>query len=330
MMGRREVTALLAASIASCSRAVATRKLRVSVAASSVAQLHVYLAESLGFFKQDGLDVELEETNSTSKTMEALLGGSVEVCASTYEQTVQAASMGREIKSFFLLFTFPNNVVVGSPSWPEIVSIAHLKHRTVGVTALGSASQNYLNLTLLRRGMKPADVTPVAIGASASAVAAVENGKVDAAVLTSLSFEVLRARHPEVKVLADLRTPAGTAALFGAPHVPIGAAVASSRWLAGNRDAACRVARALGRAAQWIHQRSAAEIAANLPHSLRTPGSEAALRSLQYAMLGLSRDGRMPRGGPEAIHDYLKLAVDPSIEVDLATTYTNEYLEANP
>lgn len=330
MIRRRDLPALLAAVPVSCSRSGERPRVRIAVLSTSIATIEVYLAKSLGFFEQEGLDVQLEELSSTGKTMEALLGGSVAICASTYEQTIQAAALGRDVRSFFLLYTFPNVALVVAPGRPLITTIEQLKHVTVGVTSLGSASQNYLSLILLRYGMSLADVQPVAIGTAATSIAALENNKVDAAMLNSIPLEMLRARRPDVKVLVDLRTREGTAALFGVPHVPVGAVVSSSRWLAENPDTARRITRALAKAGRWIHERSSTEVAASLPASWHTPGSDAALRALELAMPALSRDGQMPPGGPEAIRDFLKLAVDPSLKVDLAMTYTNEYLEAKP
>lgn len=321
---------LLCLLLASCSRPGAKPRVRVAVLSAAVGQLPVYLAKSLGFFEQEGLDVQLEELNSTAKTMEALLGGSADVSATTYEQTLQATAMGRELRSFFLMLVRPNMVLAAVPGRPQIARVQDLKGRTVGVAGLGSASHNYLNLVLIRHGLKPADVTAVSVGAAAPAVAAMENGKVDAALLVSLTFETLRLRKPDTKVLADLRTAEGTEAAFGFSKLPITAAVASPRWLSENPDTARRLTRALVRAARWIDGHSTAEIAANLPEPLQAGGSDAALRSLELVKSSLSVDGRMPPGGPEAVRDYLKLVVDPSLNVDLAKTYTNEFLETQP
>ncbi len=178
--------------------------------------------------------------------------------------------------------------------------------------------------------MTLADVTPVGIGSAASALAAVENGKVDAAFLTSFSFETLRARRLDIKALFDLRAAEGNSALFSVPNFPVSATVASSRWLTANPDTARHLTRALAWAARWIHDHPVAEVAAELPPSLRPPSPESPVRTLEISMPMLSRDDRMPPGGPEAVLHYLKLAVEPSLNVDLAKTYTNEFLEPAP
>ena len=325
-----KTTLVLCLLLASCAQPGAKPKIRIAILSGAVAQLHIYMAKHLGFFEREGLDVHLEEFSSTGKTMEALVGGSVEIGASTYEQTVQVASMDRGVKAFFVLFTSPSMVLTVAAGRPQINKVAHLKGRMVGVTSLGSASQNNLSLILIRNGMTLADVTPVAIGTAASAIAAVENAKVDAAMLTSLTFETLRGRRPEITVLVDARTVEGTTALFGVPHIPIVAVASSSRWLLQNPDIARRVVRALTRAGRWIQEHPAEEVAANMPESFRVPGSDAHLKALRLALPAYSVDGRMPPDGPAAVLAYLKVAVDPSLNVDLSKTYTNEYLEGKP
>ncbi len=325
MTRRALCTSILAP--ASCVRSGRTTRVRIAVLSSSPGTAHIYLAQSPGFFQEQGIDVALQEFPSTGRGMEALLGGSVEVTASVYEQSIQAAAAGREVKSFFLPLSLPGVVLVAAPGKREITRVQDLKQRVVGVGQLGSSGQNYLTLMLLRHGMSLADVRLAAIGNAATAVAALEHNKVDAALVTSATCEMLRARRPDLTLLAEARTKEGTAALFGVPYLPTLTAMARPQWLAANPDTARRLTSALARAGCWIAERSATQIAASLPPSLQTPGSGAALRTLEFAMQAFSRDGRMPPGGPEAVRDYLRLITDPSLNVDLAGTYTNEYLE---
>ena len=72
--------------------------------------------------------------------------------------------MDRGVKSFFILFTSPSIVLTVASGRPHINKVAHLKGRMVGVASLGSASQNFLSLILIRNGMTLADVTPVLSG----------------------------------------------------------------------------------------------------------------------------------------------------------------------
>ncbi|MBL8210498.1 MAG: ABC transporter substrate-binding protein [Bryobacterales bacterium] len=316
--------------LGSCARPDTKPRLRVAVLAGSLGHLPLYLAHSLGYFAEEGLDVHMEELSSTSKTMEAVLGGSVEIGASTYEQVLQMTAAGGSVKSFFVLALRPTQVLVVSPRRPDIRRIEDLRGKTVGITSLGSATQSVLSRLLLNHGMTLADVTAVGIGSSGSAVAAVEHGKVDAALLISLAFEQLRARSPGVTVLLDARTAEGCTELFGVPAVVGSGVVATPRWLTENGTTARKVTRALARAAKWIQDQSLADVHRRLPTALRSPESAADLHALRVMRPSLSQDGRMPPEGPARAAAFLRSVGHTNLPTDLSPTYTEEFLEIKP
>ena len=71
-----------------------------------------------------------------------------------------------------------------------------LKGKIVGVSAAGSSTQIFLNYLLVTHGIKPEDVSVASIGMSATAVAAMTHGKVDAAIMTDPALEVVRKQMP--------------------------------------------------------------------------------------------------------------------------------------
>jgi NitT/TauT family transport system substrate-binding protein len=60
--------------------------------------------------------VAIEEVPGGSKALQALLGGSVDVAASFFENAIELASEGREVQSFMLLQERPGFVLVASPA----------------------------------------------------------------------------------------------------------------------------------------------------------------------------------------------------------------------
>ncbi|MBL8210502.1 MAG: ABC transporter substrate-binding protein [Bryobacterales bacterium] len=330
MIRRRDVPALLAPLVAGCPNRNARGSIRSAAPFASVSYLPILFARSLGYFDQEGLAVETEDLSSVTKVMESLVGGSIEIAGGTYEQTIQMNALGRDVTAFFVLSTRLSQILVAAPARRDVQRIGDLKTRTVGVTGFGSATHNLLNFLLLKNGLKPSDVDVVAIGNGASAIAAMENGRVAAAVMISTAFEVLRSMRPDVIVLADTRTPEGSTELFGVPRLAASALMATNFWLSKHPSEARGVTRAVASAARWIREHPVEEVYAKLPESLQTPGSDAGKRALLMMMPAFSVDGRMPSGAPGTIRDFLRLAVDPSLNVDLANTYTNEYLEANP
>lgn len=297
---------------------------------SGVQRLTFDVAIHLGYFRQEGFEVRVDETVSGSRTMEALLGGSVDVALTTYSQVLLAVSAGRDVASFFVITDRPMVVLAAAPGKPEIQRVEDLRGRTVGVTSLGAPMQLLLVKLLRVHGMTGDQVTPVVVGGGVAPIAALEHGKADAAFLNAVPFEILHDRHPKLRILADTRTPEGISAIFGVPAWPTMVLAASSRWLGDHREQTRGFGRAMARAAMWIRERPPEEVLAHVPEALRTSNAEAALRALRGEVAGYTIDGRMPEWAPAAARDYLSGSLGKDVSVELARTYTNEYLEVKP
>lgn len=140
------------------------------------------LADSLGFYKEQGLDVSIQDFPGGSKALESLFGGSADVVCGFYDHTVQMAAQGRELRAFISLLRYPG--LIATTTSPAIQSIADLKGKPVGVSASGSSTHMFLNYLLSRNGLKPEDVSIVQIGLGATAVAAATRDRVAAEILT--------------------------------------------------------------------------------------------------------------------------------------------------
>src|SRR6476660_8531194 len=86
------------------------------------------LAQELGFYREEGLDVELQDFAGGAKALQSLVGGSADVVCGFYDHTIQMASEGREFVAFVTMLRFPGLVLVTSPQSAGAVStIADLK-----------------------------------------------------------------------------------------------------------------------------------------------------------------------------------------------------------
>src|ERR1700756_5640668 len=65
--------------------------------------LPLTIAERLGYFKDEGLDVEISDFAGGAKSLEALVGGSVDVVAGAYEHTINMQVKGQHIRAFALM-----------------------------------------------------------------------------------------------------------------------------------------------------------------------------------------------------------------------------------
>ena len=70
---------------------------------SALYYLSLTIAETKGFFKDAGLDVEINDFQGGAKALEALMGGSADVVAGAYEHTIRMQQRGQPIRGFALI-----------------------------------------------------------------------------------------------------------------------------------------------------------------------------------------------------------------------------------
>jgi NitT/TauT family transport system substrate-binding protein len=288
------------------------------------------LAQELGYYKDEGLDLELQDHQGGSKALQALVGGSADVVCGFYDHTIQMAAEGRRMVAFVSMLRFPGLVLVTSPqSAATVTKIADLKGRIAGVTTAGSSSQMLLTYLLQRHAVAPDAVSITAIGSASTAIAAVERGKVDAGMLADPAFTILTRRAAGTRVLADLRTESGVREAFDVPTYPASVLYATGDWIAANHDQTRRLAHAIVRTLEWMHGHTAEEISAKTPKSFRGEDEALYADAVRSSMSMFSPDGVMQASGAEAVHKLLAQSMDKvrGARIDLATTYTNEFVD---
>jgi len=273
-----------------------------------------YFAQWLGFYKEEGVDVAISQIAGASKILEAVVGGSADVGGGVYEQTIQMAAEGKSIVSFISLLKSPNFAIIAAPG---IHNFVDLRGKTVGVSSVGSPSQFYLTYLLEGAGVNQADVSTATVGMGATAMAALEHGQVQAAVLFGSAITAFLARNPDAAVLADTRTPEGLRKAFGIDNYPASCLLARREWLDANPLKAKGMARAVRRSMAWIQAHSAEEILARVP----TAGDPAAeLAAIRLAQPMYSVDGTINRQNAEAVRTVMGLKWS---NVDVLSTFVN-------
>ena len=330
-MEKRLIVLCVALAIWSCgSRGDAGRRVRIAIGGQNqLIYLPTTLARELGCYKDVGIDVEFEDLAGGSKALEALLGGSADVVSGFYDHTIQMAADGRSLVAFVTMLRYPGLVLATSPQQAATLTrIGDLKGRILGVTTAGSSSHMLLTYLLKRSGVDEQSVSVTGIGIAATAIAAVERGKVDAAMMADPAFTMMRRRNPAARILADLRTGQGVREAMGTNAYPASVFYSSSDWIATHRDTASRLVRAMTRTLQWIQAHSPEEIAAKMPASFRGEDPTLYVDALRNALPMYSPDGVMPREGAEAVRAVLAQSMDKvrGTSIDVSKTYTNEFV----
>ncbi|MBI3208439.1 MAG: ABC transporter substrate-binding protein [Candidatus Solibacter usitatus] len=256
-----------------------------------------HLSIGQGFYKAAGIDVAATYFQSFPKMMEALLAGDGDVATAYYDALLPLAAAGRDTVAFLGLARRPGSVLASATAQ----SIEELAGKIVGIPGPGSSSHNMLNAILRKHGIDIASVKTAAIGVAAGAVAAVEQRKVDAAMLTNLGYATLHLRMPKVRLLADLRTPDGAARYLGSAEYPSLCLVARASWLDANVNDARAFAKAFLRANQWMSAHTAEQIREALPSEARAADPAADSEAIRGMLPTLSVDGKVSEDGAAAV-----------------------------
>lgn len=137
-----------------------------------------YIARDKGFFKEEGVDVELIIMEDTPIKMGALISGQIDLVASTADEFPIYMKPGKMLR--YVLAVDNSKGGDGVVANKDITSIADLKGKKVAFEQ-GSVSQFFLNALLKDAGMTEADIEPVNMAATDAGVAFAAK-QVDAAV----------------------------------------------------------------------------------------------------------------------------------------------------
>jgi NitT/TauT family transport system substrate-binding protein len=156
------------------------KKVRFSVSAVSIAELPFRMALLKGFYREEGLEVEVIFIRG-AVGMQALLGGSVDFTSAS-GSTIAAAVRGIPVKLVFVASSKPQFDMVAQK---DIRSIADLKGKFIGISSRGGAIDLLTQLMVQKHGLVPnKDVTSLVIGGQEDTVLALRAGRIAAALLT--------------------------------------------------------------------------------------------------------------------------------------------------
>src|SRR3954468_18533707 len=260
------VTATLLALVLTTGFVAAQSKITIAVGGGScLCYLPTVLAKQLGEYDRAGLAVELVDLKGGSDALKAVLGGSADVVSGYFDHCVNLAAKKQELQSFVVYDRYPGLVLVVSPSHnAEIKSIKDLAGKKVGVSAPGSSTDFFLKYLLKKNGIDPASAAVIGVGLGATAVAAMEQGQIDAAVMLDPSVTVLQGSHKDLRILADTRTQKDTLTVFGGEY-PGGALYSTAAWIAGHDKETQALTNAIVATLVWIHSHTPEEIMAKMP-----------------------------------------------------------------
>jgi NitT/TauT family transport system substrate-binding protein len=289
--------------------------------------LPLTIAEQLGYFKDEGLEVKISDFAGGSAALRAVVGGSAEVVSGAYEHTISLQGKKQYYRAFVLQGRLPQIALgLSLAKAAHFKSYQDLKGMKIGVSAPGSSTHNLVKQLLTKAGLDPnKDVAIVGVGIGAGAIAAMKSGQIDGIsnvdpVMTKLEMD------GAIKVVADTRTVKGTKEIWGAP-LPAGCLYAPESFVQKYPHVVQALADAIVHADKWIAKASATDVAKVVPESYLLGDRALYLFSYDKVKEAISPDGLISDAGAKATLAALR-AFDPGVQsapIDLARTYTNEF-----
>lgn len=324
------IAAASAAAFPAIVRAQALEKPKATIAVGGKNLLYylpLTVAEQLGYFKAEGLDLTIVDFAGGARALQAVIGGSADVVSGAFEHTVNMQSKGQFMRAFALQGLAPQIVLGVNPkTMPNFKTIAELKGRKIGVTAPGSSTNVMVNFLLAKAGLKPSDVSIVGVGASQGAVAAMTSGQIDA--ISNLDPVItLLTRGGNLRIVSDTRDPREAERVFGGP-MPAGCLYAPQTFLDRHPNTAQAMANAIVRANKWIQTAGPGDIIKAVPESFLLGDRAVYIDAFLAARKALSPDGAFPDKGADTALRALS-SIDPKLgqaKLDLKAVYTNDFV----
>jgi len=285
------------------------------------------LAQSLGYYKKYGVNMVLSNEVSGGVGAEtAMASGQVDMAGAWYVHTINFQLQGKAVEDVAQLSGSPGERIMCATG-THITSPAQWKGQSIGVTDLGSGTDQLTQYLAARYGLKKGDYSRIAAGDGSTMIAALEHHKILCGMTTQptvAAIEKLGAGYPAF----DLTTTAGVQKWLGG-FVPTAGVLAQTSWVNANKATAQKVVDAIVATMHWLATHSAADVANVLPPSFvnNTLVTKATyISTLATDKTQFLPDGMMPSDGPGIILNISKLAGVVTGPVDLGTTYTNSFV----
>ena len=290
--------------------------------------LPLTIAEQLGYFKAEGLELKIVDFAGGSQALRALVGGNADVVAGAFQHTVNMQTKGQRLRAIVLMGRAPQIVLGVNPrTMPNFKTLADLKGKKIGVTAPGSSSHVMANFVLAKAGILPHEVSIIGVGTGAGAVAAMRSGQIDA--MCNLDPVISLLTHSkDLLIVSDTRIVAEAEKVFGGP-MPAACLFLAQSFVDKHPRTVQALANAIVRANQWIQQAGPGDIIKAVPETYLLGDRAVYIDAFLAAKGALSPDGIFPEKGPDTVYRALA-SIDPEIAkatLDLKAVYTNDFVK---
>ncbi len=289
------------------------------------------LAESLGMFKKYGINMKLStEQNGGVGAEDAVISGQVDMAGAWYNHTIEFQEKGKDVIGVVQLSVAPGERIMCAKG-SDVKAPTDWKGKDVGVTDLGSGTDALVSYVSAHAGLKPTDYTKIAAGAGQTMIAALKFGKAICGITSQPTVNALEKLDVGYSAI-DLSTGAGVQKWLGGDY-PAANVLVRADWAAKHKKETQAVVNAMVATLQWMKTHTPEDVANVMPkdfvqNQLTSKDEYVAALKSDWGQFNLDGLGTMPTTGPQTVYDIEKAAGKVKGKVDLAKTYTNEYVTA--
>src|SRR6266702_4862691 len=284
------------------------------------------LAQNLGFYKKYGVNVQLSTEQAGGVGAEtAMVSGQVDMAGAWYVHAIDFQAKGKNVVDVVQLSGAPGeHEMCGKSS--GITSPADWKGKSLGVTDIGSGTDELTVYLAARYHLTSKEISRVAVGAGPAFVAALQHGRIACGMTTQPTAGAIQTQGIGTSVI-NLATTSGAQQWLGGAY-PAAGVLARADWVASHQAVVQKVVDALVATMHWINTHSAADIANAMPAAFVSNGLTTKadyIAELAQDKGQFLADGMMPSSGPATVLAIEKFIGNVTGSINLATTYTNQY-----
>jgi NitT/TauT family transport system substrate-binding protein len=293
--------------------------------------LEYQLAQSLGMFKKYGVDMQLSTEQAGGVGAEdAMISGQVDMAGAWYVHTIDFQQKGKDVINLVQLAVAPGERIMCATG-SNVKTPADWKGKSVGVTDIGSGTDDLVTYVSSRAGLSSKDYSKIAAGAGQTMIAALKFKKAECGITsqpTVNAIEKLKVGYSAI----DLSTGAGVQKWLGGDY-PAAGVLVRTEWLKSHQKEAQGVVDALVATLNWMKTHGPADVANTLPkdfvsNQLTSKEEYVSALKADWGQFNLDGLGIMPKNGPQTVYNIQKAAGKVTGTVDLSKTYTDDYVNA--
>jgi NitT/TauT family transport system substrate-binding protein len=293
---------------------------------SSLTHLPVLLAEHLGFFKAEGLSVDILDQASSAMSLASLSTGGLQAWSAPYDQVLVVPRKDFLGVSIMQIGRTPQLALgVSRKTMTTFKRIPDLAGRRVGVMELDSQARRCVDYAMVLAGDSPASVQYLAMGSASHAISALRNGTVDALCMQDPAMTLLE-KKGDVDIVRNFRSAKETQRLFAGP-MPGNCLIVSQAMVNKHPQVCQALVSGVSRALKWLRTAGPSDLLRNMIDNPILLDRAVYLNAVDNMRESFAMDGVM---STDAAQTALRLrnVLEPQFKAarnDLGPTYTNQF-----